>query len=45
MTKFLGAIFVFFVLVLVVCYWITRQANPVFLDEHGRPTNAAHSGH
>ena len=40
MKKFLGAIFAFFILVLIVCYYIAKQANPVFLDEHGKPTNA-----
>ena len=33
--KFLGGIFVLFVGILVVCYVIARQANPVMLDEHG----------
>lgn len=40
MTKFLAAVFAFFVLVLVVCYYITKQTNPIFVDVQGNPTNA-----
>lgn len=41
--KFLGAIFVLFCGILVVCYYIAKQANPIMLDEHGhlRTTQAA----
>lgn len=35
----LGAVMTFFVAVLIVCYAIAKQANPVFLDEHGKPSN------
>jgi hypothetical protein len=35
----LGGVMGFFIAVLIVCYIIAKQANPVFLDEHGRPSN------
>lgn len=41
MAWFLGGVFVFFCAVLVVCYGIARQSHPVFLDQHGHPTNAS----
>ena len=37
----LGGVMGFFIAVLIVCYFIAKQANPVFLDEHGRPSNIA----
>jgi hypothetical protein len=40
MAWFLGVVFTFFCLVLIVCYGITKQAHPVFLDQDGHPTNA-----
>jgi uncharacterized membrane protein len=40
MAWFLGSVFVFFCLVLIVCYGITKQAHPVFVDVNGNPTNA-----
>ena len=33
--KFLGGVFVLFCAILIVCYYIAREANPVMLDEHG----------
>lgn len=39
----LGAIFTFFIAVLIACYVIAREANPIFLDEHGKPVNAPRS--
>ena len=30
-----------FVTILIVCYFIAKQANPVFLDDHGRPASQA----
>lgn len=33
----LTCVFVFFMLVLGAAWYISRQAHPVFLDEHGRP--------
>jgi len=35
----LGAVMTLFVTILIVCYAIAKQANPVFLDEHGKPSN------
>jgi hypothetical protein len=35
----LGGVMTFFVAALIVCYCIAKQANPVFLDEHGRPSD------
>ncbi len=37
----LGSVFGFFVMVLIVCYFIARDSNPVFLDEHGKVTSQA----
>lgn len=41
--KFLGAVIVLFVGILIACYVIARRANPVMLDEHGhlRDTHSA----
>jgi hypothetical protein len=41
----LSGVFTFFIAVLVVCYIISKQANPVFLDEHGKPVATAKSGY
>jgi len=41
----LGGVTSFFVVVLIVCYCIARDANPVFLDEHGKPSNVAKSNY
>jgi hypothetical protein len=41
----LGAVMTFFVAVLIVCYFIARDANPVFLDEHGKPSQTAKSNY
>jgi hypothetical protein len=43
MAWFLGAVFTFFCLVLIVCYEITRQSHPIFVDQQGRPSNAVES--
>jgi hypothetical protein len=37
----LGAVMTLFITILVVCYALTKQANPIFLDEHGKPSNVA----
>lgn len=37
----LGGVMTLFVTILIVCYFIARDANPIFLDEHGKPTNVA----
>jgi len=33
--KVLGAVMVLFISIMVVCYFISKQANPIMLDEHG----------
>lgn len=33
----LGGIFVLFIVILVTVYFVAKQANPIFLDEKGRP--------
>ena len=43
MNKFqwlLGSVFVGFCAILIVCYIITKQTHPVFVDVDGHPTNA-----
>lgn len=37
-----GLIGALFITILVFAWRVSRQANPVMLDEHGKPTNAAH---
>ncbi len=37
---FLAFVFLLFAGILIFCYVVTKRANPVFLDEHGRPTAA-----
>lgn len=39
-TWVLTTVFVFFCLLLIVCYAIAEQAHPIFVDMHGHPTNA-----
>lgn len=34
--KFLGAVIVLFIGILIACYVIARRANPIMLDEQGR---------
>ncbi len=43
MAWFLGGVFVFFCTLLVVCYQIAEKAHPVFVDQHGNPTNVSAS--
>ena len=39
----LGGVFAFFIAILIVVYAISKQANPVFLDDHGKPvTTSSH---
>ena len=38
---FLGAVMVLFIGILSFAYVVTKQANPVLLDEQGRPTESA----
>ncbi len=37
---FLVFIFVLFIGILIFCYAVTKRANPVFLDSHGKPVAA-----
>ena len=39
MAWFLGSVFTTFCLILIVCYVITKQAHPIFVDVDGHPTN------
>ncbi len=41
----LGGVFTFFIAVLIACYMIAKDANPVFLDDHGKPVGTAKSGY
>jgi len=43
MAWFLSAVFTLFCVILIVCYGISKQAHPVFVDQNGRPTNAVES--
>lgn len=48
LTYFLGVIFVLFIGILIFCYVVTKQANPIFLDEHGKVVTSSdhnHAGH
>jgi len=44
---FLIFISALFIGILIFCYIVTKRANPVFLDEHGKPTaqSTGHSHH
>jgi hypothetical protein len=37
---FLAFIFVLFIGILVMAYFVSKRANPILLDEKGRPVNA-----
>jgi hypothetical protein len=37
-----GLISLLFIVILLFAWRLSRQADPVMLDEQGRPTNAAH---
>lgn len=37
-----GLISLLFIVILLVVYRISRQVNPVMLDEQGRPASAGH---
>jgi hypothetical protein len=37
-----GLISLMFIVILIVAYRLTKLANPIMLDEQGKPTNAAH---
>lgn len=36
-----GAISLVFIVILLFVYRLSRQANPIMLDEKGKPTNSA----
>ena len=38
-----GLISLMFIVILIVVYRLTKVANPIMLDEQGKPTNAAHN--
>jgi len=38
-----GLIGALFITILVVAYWFTRKANPIMLDDQGRPQQTHHS--
>lgn len=40
LTYLLGSVFALFIGILIFCYAVTRRANPVYLDEHGKPVNS-----
>jgi len=42
---FLIAVMALFIGILIFCYIVTKRTHPVFLDEHGRPTNALPAEH
>jgi hypothetical protein len=42
---FLGGVMALFIGILIFCYVVTKRTNPVFLDEHGKPTNASTQSH
>ena len=44
---FLVFVFVLFISILIFCYAITKRADPIFLDSHGKPVaaGAEHSHH
>jgi len=37
---FLGVVMAIFIGILIFAYIVTKRTHPVFLDEHGQPTNA-----
>jgi len=42
---FLILVFVLFIGILVFCYAVTRRANPVFLDQQGKPIPTSSTRH
>lgn len=41
---FLGFVFVLFIGILIFCYFVTKRANPVLLDGHGKPVAESSQG-
>ena len=42
---FLYFVMALFIGILIFCYIVTRRTHPIFLDEHGKPTNAQPAPH
>jgi uncharacterized membrane protein YraQ (UPF0718 family) len=42
---FLGAIMALFIGILVAVYFVAKQANPIFLDEKGKPVQTQSESH
>ncbi len=46
---FLWIVSVLFIGILIFCYVVTKRANPILLDEHGKPVTSSptqsHGGH
>ena len=36
----LAFVFCLFIGILIFCYRVTEKAHPIYVDEHGNPTNA-----
>ncbi len=43
--KVLGFIMLLFIGILITCYLIAREANPIILDEHGHVRGSHSSSH
>lgn len=41
----LGGIMVLFIAIMVTVYFVAKQANPIFLDEKGKPIQTESSSH
>ena len=42
---FLYFVMALFIGILIFCYIVTKRTHPIFLDEHGKPTNALPADH
>jgi len=41
----MGGIMAFFICILIVVYFISKQANPIILDEKGKPLHSQSDSH
>ncbi|MBX7172280.1 MAG: hypothetical protein K1X72_15040 [Pyrinomonadaceae bacterium] len=41
----LGGIMILFIAIMVTVYFVAKQANPIFLDEKGRPMQSESGSH
>lgn len=41
----LGGAILLFIAILITVYVVAKRANPIFLDEQGRPVNSENSSH